>query len=137
MDQASLNKRTEHLFAEIRNLLDRKAADYAPGYDRLGNFYRREAVSGMTAQHVCFSDLMKHIDALGVMLGDQSGRIDPPTQTFRERVLDAMTYLVLLDCLKRPWSDDLKVQEFVVGAPPPATLANQAAVNPTPKRRRK
>lgn len=113
MTQNELQDRSEEIFLEIRKMLQVKAADYAPAGDRLGNFRRRATIQRADAAQICFSDMLKHIDAMGVWLSKPKEIL--PVQTLHERIMDALTYLILLDALTRPI---INYTEFTV--PPPA-----------------
>lgn len=104
MDRVTLHDLIKHLGERMLSMVDHKAVDYAGGEDLFGGFKRRAAQAGLTPAQVCYNDLSKHADAIGLLMkpepkSDDDGRYQnrySPTQGLHERLFDLLTYGVLL-----------------------------------------
>ena len=87
----------DDIVAECRNLLTKKGDDYSGREDRLANFKRLAKELGLTPQQVLWVYLRKHLDAITSYVKD--GKFES-CEGLRSRVVDAVNYLVLMECLR-------------------------------------
>lgn len=79
------------------NSLTIKASEYATG-DRLHNFKEAAATFNVLPAEVCWSYMMKHLVSIKDMA--EGVRAAPP-EVVREKIGDAINYLVLIEALFR------------------------------------
>lgn len=96
MNIETFNERLEELFAECRNLLNTKGADYSGKQDRFLNFKANGERLGLSKYQIWSVYFAKHIDAIF-----NSIKIDPlnpktNSEPLITRVQDAICYLTLL-----------------------------------------
>lgn len=90
MNHKELMEHLSVLHRSMEQMLTAKASDYAGSVDRFGNFKRRAEVLHCSAALVIFSDMTKHVDAVGNILTSSTGA--QVTQGLEERYLDLIVY---------------------------------------------
>lgn len=93
MTFAKFDEFTEEMLGRIRNMRDTKGKEYAGTEDRFGNFNRLAADCGISREKVWQVYYTKHWDSIKSYI--QNGT-EFSTETIDGRIVDAMTYLLLL-----------------------------------------
>lgn len=91
----------ESLFEECRSMMTSKGADYASPEDSLANFKRNAKRLGLTKYQVWAVYFGKHIDAIfnAIKKAPASAVEGTASEPLRGRIVDAMTYLAILEAL--------------------------------------
>ena len=87
------DKITERLMGEIRTMRDTKGKEYAGPRDRFDNFNRLSKRMGISRNQVWQVYFTKHLDAIESYIRDGQTY---STENIQGRIIDAMTYLLLL-----------------------------------------
>lgn len=98
MTQETFNQIVEHRIRTIRMVLAAKAKEYARG-DRLHNFKRSAAFMMASPEMACFSFAMKHFTSVADMVDDVEAGAQPTPELAKEKIGDAINYLILLEAL--------------------------------------
>lgn len=98
MNQADFEAFTEAFLNDTARLLVSKGAEYAGSADRLANFKRGAALTGCTAEQVCFIYLSKHYDALATFIREGE---KPGAEPIMGRLHDLANYVLLMAALVR------------------------------------
>ena len=77
-----------------REVLMKKAGEYAPGMDRFANFRRAAEFQHLSMEQVCWNFLMKHLVSVQDMV--ESGK-EYPQEVWDEKLGDTHNYLHLLE----------------------------------------
>ena len=93
MKTEEFNKIVEDQLERIRSVLVKKADEYNLEEDRLGFFKRSAAFAQETPEQALYGFLLKHLQSITDMV--QSGN-SYSEDLWREKITDAMNYLVLL-----------------------------------------
>ena len=93
MRTEEFNKIVETQLERIRSVLVKKADEYNLEEDRLGFFKRSAAFAQETPEQALYGFLLKHLQSITDMV--QSGN-SYSEDLWREKITDAMNYLVLL-----------------------------------------
>lgn len=102
MNQSEFERFTEDFIAKTADLLVVKGKEYAGSEDRLANFKRGAALTGVEPEQVCFIYLSKHYDAVATFL--REGEI-PGAEPIAGRLHDLANYVLLLAALVRERQD--------------------------------
>lgn len=87
----------ESSMTEMRKLLETKGGEYAGSEDRLANFKRGAALTGVTPLQCAFIYASKHYDAISTYVRDQaSGTERPRSESIEGRLDDLMNYCLLM-----------------------------------------
>jgi hypothetical protein len=100
VNQQDFNKVVEKTLVQIQDLLVAKGGEYAGSEDRLANFKRGAALTGVTPMQCLFIYMSKHYDAVATYIRDQAAgvtrvRMEP----IEGRVDDLINYGLLLKAL--------------------------------------
>ena len=87
----------DDITAACKTLLSQKGDDYSGREDRLLNFKRLGKELNLPPRQVLWVYFRKHLDAITSYVRD--GKLES-CEDLRSRVLDAVNYLVLLECLR-------------------------------------
>jgi len=93
METERFNKIVEEQVERIKSVLIKKADEYNLEEDRLGFFKRSAAFAQETPEQALYGFLLKHLQSITDMV--QSGN-SYSEDLWREKITDAMNYLVLL-----------------------------------------
>ena len=93
MNTERFNKVVEDQLESIRKVLVKKADEYNLEEDRFGFFKRSAAFANETPEQALYGFLLKHLQSITDMV--QSGK-EYPEALWKEKITDAMNYLVLL-----------------------------------------
>ena len=93
MKTEEFNKIVEDQLERIRSVLVKKADEYNLEDDRLGFFKRSAAFAQETPEQALYGFLLKHLQSITDMV--MSGE-SYPEDLWKEKITDAMNYLVLL-----------------------------------------
>ena len=93
MKTENFNKIVEDQLERIRSVLVKKADEYNLEEDRLGFFKRSAAFAQETPEQALYGFLLKHLQSITDMV--MSGK-EYSEELWREKITDAMNYLVLL-----------------------------------------
>jgi len=93
MKTEEFNKIVELQLEKIRSVLVKKADEYNLEEDRLGFFKRSAAFAQETPEQALYGFLLKHLQSITDMV--MSGN-SYPEDLWKEKITDAMNYLVLL-----------------------------------------
>lgn len=96
MNQNEFEKFTENFIAQTADLLVTKGLEYAGSADRLANFKRGAALTGCTAEQVCFIYLSKHYDAIATFIREGE---KPGAEPIMGRLHDLANYVLLMAAL--------------------------------------
>lgn len=97
MDGKQFDKLVNDTVAEIQRLLVTKGGEYAGSADRLANFKRGAAHTGITPLQVAFVYASKHYDAIATYVRDQaSGTERTRSESIHGRLDDLMNYCLLM-----------------------------------------
>lgn len=103
MNGESFGKILERRLRLIQGTLGMKAAEYAPGDERLHNFKRAAAILGQTPAQACVGMMLKHWVSVLDLVEAEALRIFKPVELIDEKIGDAINYLILLEAiLKEP-----------------------------------
>jgi hypothetical protein len=91
----------EKIHAREKNVLVKKAAEYAREDDRLSNFQKAAALQSCTPERACFGMMAKHLVSVADMVNDLEKGIDTPMPMWEEKLGDARNYLALLEGILR------------------------------------
>lgn len=83
----------EHTLNDCRDILFEKAAEYAPGDDRLHNFKKAAALEGVSVKQAIGGMMVKHTVSLYDMLESPD---QFPMKMWKEKIHDHINYLILL-----------------------------------------
>lgn len=83
----------EHQVNQSREVLLKKAKEYATDNDRLSNFKKAAVLTGGTPEQALWGFLAKHLISLTEMVSDEE---DHPVPMWEEKLGDAINYLILL-----------------------------------------
>lgn len=98
MDQDRFNEVVENRCRDIKMILAVKAKEYARG-DRLHNFKRAAGFMKTAPEATCFAFAMKHFTSIADMVDDIVFERLPTIELAREKIGDAVNYLILLEAL--------------------------------------
>ena len=90
----------------IRNVLGKKAAEYARGDDRLHNFKRVARVKGCTTEDACIDGFCKHLVSILDTVDDVAKGVYAKTELWEEKIGDAINYLILLEAIVKEDSSE-------------------------------
>lgn len=93
MNQTDFERYTKYLLSKSADLLISKGSEYAGSEDRLSNFKRGAAATGVSQATVAFIYLTKHLDAVASYLRDPSRPLSEPIEG---RLCDLLNYVILL-----------------------------------------
>ena len=93
MKTEEFNKIVELQIEKIKSVLIKKADEYNLEEDRLGFFKRSAAFAQITPEQALYGFLLKHLQSITDMV--MSGN-SYPEDLWKEKITDAMNYLVLL-----------------------------------------
>lgn len=82
-----------------RDMLDRKASEYARQGDRLSNFKRAAAMLQCIPEKACIGAWSKHVISILDMMDDMGKGVLWRTHIWEEKIGDAINYLILLEAL--------------------------------------
>lgn len=102
MDQKTFDKLVVSTLADCKNLLVSKGAEYAGPTDRLGNFKRGAATTGVQPETVAFVYMSKHFDSVATFVRHtETNDGDYPTtsEPIGGRLDDLINYCILLKAL--------------------------------------
>lgn len=96
MDQKQFEQLFSNTMQELHQLLVVKGGEYAGSDDRLANFKRGGALTGVKPLTVLFIYLAKHYDAVSTYVRDKQVGIDRPrSEEIEGRLDDLMNYCIL------------------------------------------
>ncbi len=90
---------SKSIFKESLGLMYSKGKAYAGDVDSLANFKRNATRLGLTKYQVWGVYFNKHIDSMNNAISQNPERPIDLTEGLRGRILDAITYLCILQCL--------------------------------------
>lgn len=93
MTHEQFNEFQAQLLAEVVAMKDTKGKEYANSEDRFANFKRLAPQLGITPLQVAWVYTAKHLDAIASFC--RTGQTQS-TESFRSRIVDAITYLTLI-----------------------------------------
>jgi len=93
-------KIAKNLFEESIELLHTKGKSYAGQQDSLSNFKRNAERLNLTPYQVWAVYFNKHVDSINNAIADNPNSPIDASESLRSRVLDAITYLTILECLQ-------------------------------------
>ena len=97
MDNAHFQKVFETAVKSMAELLDVKGGEYAGSVDRLANFKRGAALTGVSPLQVAFIYASKHYDAIATFVrNDSSGVVYQQSEPIDGRLHDLMNYCLLM-----------------------------------------
>lgn len=99
MDNYDFNTVVEHRISSIREVLLKKAAEYARNGDRLHNFKRASAIEQCSPVMALRGFLTKHIVSIYDMIDDCEAGCKARPDIWNEKIGDAINYLILLEAL--------------------------------------
>ena len=98
--QEELDRLTAWLEEKRRGTITAKRKQYSGTEDVLANFRRRAVLTGQTVEGVIFSDLSKHVDALGEAVRhgilDAEWEHSDGVEGYAQKIGDGMNYFELL-----------------------------------------
>lgn len=89
----------EKRISMIREVLGKKASEYARGTDRLHNFKRVAAIKRVTVAEANIDGFCKHLVSILDMVDDLKKGVHSPTLIWDEKLGDAINYLILLEAI--------------------------------------
>ena len=89
----------------IRQVLGKKAGEYARGNDRLHNFKRVADVKGCTEADACIDGFCKHLVSILDMVDDCREGVKHSVPLWEEKIGDAINYLILLEAIVKEGLD--------------------------------
>lgn len=98
MTLEKFNDFVSSLFEGCASLLTRKGVEYEKSADRLANFKRAAMLQHETPEKALFGMLAKHIVSIADLCAE-SGDRDIPLELWDEKIMDGISYLVLLRAL--------------------------------------
>lgn len=98
MNQETFNRIVDERCRLIKSVLASKAKEYARG-DRLHNFKRAAGFMNKTAETACWGFGMKHLTSIADIVDDLQDGVQPTPDMAREKLGDAINYLILLEAL--------------------------------------
>ena len=100
MNNTDFSALVEQTQQETIDLLVSKGAEYANNIDRLANFKRGAALTGITALQVAFVYASKHYDALATFVRkDSAGAAQTLSEPIEGRLNDLINYCILMKAL--------------------------------------
>lgn len=100
MDHQVFAKFVSQFQADQNDLLKVKGGEYAGTLDRLANFRRGAALTGVEPMTCLFIYMSKHYDAIATYVKDGQTKTDRPrSEHIRGRLLDLANYAVLAAAL--------------------------------------
>ena len=97
MNHQEFSVLVEGTMAELRKLMETKGGEYAGSEDRLANFKRGAALTGVTPLQVAFIYASKHYDAIATYVRDQAtGTERRRSESIEGRLDDLMNYCLLM-----------------------------------------
>ena len=88
----------EEIFQEALKIMEAKGKSYA-GKDSLSNFKRNAERLGLTKYQIWAVYFNKHVDSINNAIQDNPEHPIDASESIRGRVLDAINYLTILECL--------------------------------------
>lgn len=102
MDSTEFNNLVRDTIVSTGELLVVKGGEYAGSDDRLANFKRGAALTGVTPLQVAFIYASKHYDAVATFVRDQaSGEDRPRSESIEGRLDDLINYCILMKAIVR------------------------------------
>jgi hypothetical protein len=95
MNHVALQAYTQNLLRESAEILTGKGREYAGDDDRLSNFKRGAAATGVSPETVCLIYLTKHLDSIMSYVRDGKEGSEP----IQGRIADLLNYTILLGAL--------------------------------------
>ena len=89
----------ENRIRKIREVLDKKAGEYARGQDRLHNFKRVAEIKRITVAEANIDGFCKHLVSILDMVDDQAKGQKWALEVWDEKIGDAINYLILLEAI--------------------------------------
>ncbi|HUC75830.1 MAG TPA: hypothetical protein VMS04_11095 [Vicinamibacterales bacterium] len=100
MNKAAFRASLAELQLELTKLTASKGEDYSNSDDQLANFKRLAERLGTTPETIALVHLSKHLDAIDSYVRRRADATYRPSEPIRGRILDAILYLWLLECLR-------------------------------------
>lgn len=98
MTREEFNEIVETRIEHIKFTLTNKGREYARG-DRLSNFKRAAALEKCTPEKALRGMLSKHLISIYDMIDDLEQDVHSPELIWKEKLGDAINYLILLEAL--------------------------------------
>ena len=100
MNAEQFNKITNETYDSSAQLLLIKGGEYADTVDRLANFKRGAALTGVTPLQCLFIYMSKHYDAVATFIRDEAaGTERPRSEPIEGRLDDLINYCILAKAL--------------------------------------
>lgn len=97
MNHADFKRVLESRITKIREVLDKKAGEYAREGDRLSNFKRAAAFLQCSPEYANLGANSKHLTSIADMVDDiEKGKMWP-VAVWEEKLGDAINYLILME----------------------------------------
>lgn len=97
MDNKDFDKLVVQTLESVKSLLTVKGGEYAGSDDRLANFKRGAALTGVTPLQVAFIYASKHYDAIATFIRDSAdGTQRTRSESIEGRLDDLMNYCLLM-----------------------------------------
>ena len=96
MKYTDFNKHTEHILECVKNILIKKAGEYATDENRLFNFLQPTSLLNTNQARVCLMYDSKHICSLAKITEDIDKGIYPSKELLEEKIQDYLAYGCLL-----------------------------------------
>ena len=100
MDADKFNLLVQETYTESAKLLIMKGGEYAGSVDRLANFKRGSALTGVTPLQCLFIYMSKHYDAVATYVRDEAaGTVRERSEPIEGRLDDLINYCILAKAL--------------------------------------
>lgn len=99
MTQDEQLKQVNKLFTECLETLKSKGHAYASDNDILANFKRNAERCGTTKYQTWLTYFCKHVDSVFTAIKDNPISPSDKSEGMHGRIMDAVNYLLILDCL--------------------------------------
>lgn len=99
MNEEKFSEILESRILKIREILGKKAGEYARNGDRLSNFKRAAAMLKSTPEKALVGAWSKHLTSILDMVDDLTSDVHSFAPMWEEKIGDAINYLILLEAL--------------------------------------